>query len=96
MNRYLTVSHVEHAEYGCILPALATEISRSDLEIKQLYQKELQRGHALFSKHLGSEEKAWSVLCQLVGAILMARSIADENIKLIILESSKKAIQAML
>jgi hypothetical protein len=96
LNRYLTVSHVEHAEYGCILPALATEISRSDREIKQLYQKELQRGHALFSKHLGSEEKAWSVLCQLVGAILMARSIAEESIKLIILESSKKAIQAML
>ena len=69
---------------------------RDSQEIKQLYQKELQRGHTLFSKHLGSEEKAWAVLCQLVGAILMARSIADEAIKLVILESSKKAIQAML
>lgn len=96
LNRYLTLSHVEHADRGCVLPALATEISRTDQEIKQLYQKELQRGHTLFSKHLGSEEKAWAVLCQLVGAILMARSIADEAIKLVILESSKKSIQAML
>jgi TetR/AcrR family transcriptional regulator, transcriptional repressor for nem operon len=96
LNRYLTLSHVNHADYGCVVPALANEISRTDNDIKQLYQKELQRGHALFANRLGSDEKAWAVLCQLVGAILVARSIADEAIQLVILESSKKSIQSML
>jgi AcrR family transcriptional regulator len=96
LNRYLTLSHVEHPDYGCVLPTLATEVARSDEEIKQRYQQELQRGHALFTQRLGSEEKAWGVLCQLVGAILIARSVSDDSVKLTILESSKHCIYSML
>ena len=96
LNRYLALSHVNKAEHGCVLPALATEISRSDDDIKQLYQSELIRGHQIFLEHLGSEEKSWAVMCQLVGAILIARSIMDESLKLIILESSKSAIKYFL
>jgi TetR/AcrR family transcriptional regulator, transcriptional repressor for nem operon len=40
------------------------------------------RGHALFTQHLGSEIQAWAVLSQLVGAIVMARSMADEHLHL--------------
>ncbi|OTG66386.1 TetR/AcrR family transcriptional regulator [Acinetobacter silvestris] len=96
INRYLSLSHVQSAEYGCVLPALATEIARSDLETQQAYQAELMKGHQIFVQHLHSEEKAWGVMCQLVGAILMARSIADDALKIMILESSKKSIKAML
>lgn len=96
LNRYLTLSHVNRPDYGCILPTLASEIARSDLEIKQAYQAELLRGQKIFLKHLGSEKKAWAVMCQLVGAILMARSVTDESLKLLILESSKHSVKAML
>ncbi|SPL69829.1 TetR/AcrR family transcriptional regulator [Acinetobacter stercoris] len=96
LERYLSLSHVEKSEYGCLLPALATEVARSDEEIKQHYQAELLRGHQIFVKYLGSEKQAWAVMCQLVGAILMARSVLDENIKLIIIESSKNMIKNYL
>ena len=96
LNRYLSISHVERPDPGCVLPTLASEVARSEIDIKQVYQAELLRGQHLFMKHLGSEEKAWAVMCQLVGAILMARSMADESIKLLILESSKQCIKAML
>jgi len=96
LNRYLTLSHVEHPNHGCVLPTLATEVARSDEEIKLRYQQELQRGHALFTQRLGSEEKAWGVLCQLVGAILIARSVSDDSVKSTILESSKHCIYSML
>ena len=96
LNRYLSISHVERPDHGCVLPTLASEIARAEIDIKQAYQAELLRGQHLFMKHLGSEEKAWAVMCQLVGAILMARSMVDESIKLLILESSKQCIKAML
>ena len=96
LNRYLSLSHVERPDYGCVLPALASEVARSDLQLKQAYQAELIRGQQIFKHHLGSEEKAWAVLCQLIGAIIMARSIADENLKQTILTSSKALILSCL
>ncbi len=54
------------------------------------------RGHALFTQHLGSEIQAWAVLSQLVGAIVMARSMADEHLQREILNSSKWMIKNML
>lgn len=96
LNRYLALSHVEQPDRGCALPSLASEIARSNDEIKQAYQNELIRGQQIFLKHLDSEETAWAVMCQLVGAILMARSIADHHLKITILESSKKSIKALI
>ena len=96
LNRYLSMSHVTQAENGCVLPALATEIARSDLDTRQIYQDEFIKGHQIFAQRLGSEDKAWAVMCQLVGAILMARSMADDRLKMLILESSKNSIKAML
>ncbi|OTG82263.1 TetR/AcrR family transcriptional regulator [Acinetobacter sp. ANC 4648] len=96
LNRYLSISHVNLAEHGCVLPSLATEIARSDLDTQRAYQTEFMKGHQIFVQHLGSEERAWGVMCQLVGAILMARSMADDTVKIMILESIKKSIKAML
>jgi len=96
LNRYLALSHVEQPEQGCVIPALASEIARSDDEIKQLYQQELIRGHQIFLKYFKNEEIAWAVISQLVGAILISRSIHDHSLKVIILQSSKKNIKNML
>lgn len=96
LNRYLNISHLQHADRGCMLPALASEVARSDTEVKQLYQQELQRGHALFAQHLGCEIKAWAVLSQLVGSITLARGMADLALQKQILESSRTFLKASL
>lgn len=96
LNRYLSLSHVEQPENGCFLPSLANEIAQSDTEVRILHQNELMRGHALFTKNLGSQEKAWAMMSQLVGAILIARSIEDENLRVIILESNKEQMKKSL
>lgn len=57
LARYLTLSHLEHPEQGCVLPTLATEVARADDTIKQTYEQELLRGHALFSTHLPVKKK---------------------------------------
>ena len=96
LNRYLTLSHVEQPENGCFLPALAQEIAVSASDIRQLHQQELLRGHALFAEHLGSEEKAWAMMSQLAGAILIARSIEDEHLRRVILDANKAQMKQSL
>lgn len=96
MERYLTLSHLKHPDQGCVLPALAAEIGRADHDIQQAYQQELMRGHALFAAQLGSEEKAWAMLCQLVGAILIARAMPDPAVQQLILTANKSVMRDYL
>ncbi|WP_180102807.1 TetR/AcrR family transcriptional regulator [Acinetobacter sp. YH12126] len=96
LDRYLTPSHLEHPEQGCVLPTLATEVARADDTIKQAYEKELLRGHALFSAHLASEEKAWAMMSQLVGAVLIARAMHDPHLQKTILNANKMMIRQYL
>lgn len=89
MQRYLHIQHVLHPDHGCPLPCLANEISRADDHIKNLYTQELMRGHALFAEHLNSEVKAWGVMCQMVGSLLMARSVHSTELQNNILNAGR-------
>ena len=96
LERYLSPSHLEHPEQGCVLPALASEVARADDCIKQTYEKELLRGHALFTQHLGCENKACAMICQLVGAISISRAIHEPALQKSILEANKMLLQSYL
>lgn len=96
LDRYLAFSHVQHPEQGCVIPSLAAEVARASQTTKQCFQQEMLRGHALFTAHLGSETQAWAVLSQLVGAIVIARGMADEPLQREILTASKWMIKNML
>lgn len=96
IERYLSLEHVQKAEHGCILPALATEVARAEDDIKSIYQQELMRGQQLFAQHLANEALAWGFMSQLVGAILLARSISDLEIQKSILKSSQYFIHQAL
>lgn len=96
LERYLTSAHLQHPEHGCSLPTLASEVARADQDTKLAYESELLRGHALFSQHLGSEEHAWAIICQLAGAILIARAAADPHLQKTILDANKMMIRQYL
>ena len=96
LDRYLSPAHLDHPENGCSLPTLANEIARADDEIKQAYETELLRGHALFTEHLGSTNKAWAVMSQLAGAILIARGIQDADLKKSVLDANKVMLRHYL
>lgn len=96
LERYLGLNHLKRASKGCALPALASEIARADDEIKQVYQDRLLEGHTLFRKYLGSDEKAWAVMSQLVGAITLARAMADEAQQIAVLEACKSTVKDYL
>ncbi|HAV5314563.1 hypothetical protein CAT68_17510 [Acinetobacter baumannii] len=61
-----------------------------------MHHNELIRGHALFAKNLGSEEKAWAMMSQLVGTILIVNCIEDENLRMVILKLNKQLMKQSL
>jgi TetR/AcrR family transcriptional regulator, transcriptional repressor for nem operon len=96
LDRYLHIWHVKHPEAGCVLPALAAEIARADVSVQELYAQELLKGQEILARRLGSEELAWAFLCQIVGAILMARAMPEEAMQRTIIESSKQFLKGVL
>jgi len=93
LDRYLCLSHVKHPQAGCVLPALGAEIARADRSVKLLYEKELLKGTKILAKRLGSESRAWAFICQLVGALVMARAMPSEAGQKMIIESSKQFLK---
>ena len=89
MERYLNLKHARHPEAGCMLPSLGAEIARADDATRKVFQEEMERGVAMLEEKLGSVELAWAFICQLVGAILMARAMPTKAGQLAVLKSSK-------
>jgi len=90
LDRYLNLRHVRHPEAGCMLPSLGAEIARADDSVRQVFEEEMLRGVALLERRLGSEELAWAFICQLVGAVMMARAMPNKAAQLAVLESSRR------
>jgi AcrR family transcriptional regulator len=93
LDRYLCMSHVRHPEAGCVLPTLGAEIARADGEVKEAYARELAKGIDILAQRLGDKDRAWAFLCQMVGAILLARTMPDQKSQRALIESSKRFLQ---
>lgn len=93
VRRYLSMSHASHPEAGCILPALASEISRADEETRALLTVELTKWQENIAEKLGDKDRAWAFISQLVGGVLLARAVADKNIQQKILTESRALLE---
>ncbi len=96
LERYLSIQHVQQPETGCLLPSLSAEIARTDLSIRELYEQELLKGHAILTQRLGHEELAWAFICQLVGSILIARALPHEELQRSVIHASKLFLRSAL
>ena len=87
--RYLSLAHVENPENGCILPTLAAEIARAPEATRQVFGGELRKAHQEIAERLGSDAEAWTFLTQIVGAMVLARAVADGEMQAEILEAGR-------
>jgi TetR/AcrR family transcriptional repressor of nem operon len=78
LDRYLSMSHVEHPERGCVLPTLTAEVARADEPVRAAFQGGIERIHAVLERVTGSGDDAWVLLAQLVGAVMLTRALPDE------------------
>jgi AcrR family transcriptional regulator len=77
LSMYLSVWHVQHPEKGCPIPALGAEIGRADERSKTEFEQHLDSLMEIIHAAVGNREQAWALLAQAVGAIVLARAVAD-------------------
>ena len=93
---YLSLNHVKHPETGCALPSLTPEVARAEPATRAAYQASLRRIHAIVEGWTGSSDKAWALIAQNVGAVMLARAMCDEGDQRDLLESVRREGQALL
>jgi AcrR family transcriptional regulator len=96
LTGYLSVAHVDHPERGCLLPSLTAEVARADDAVRSVFEAGVGELHALLVRHAGSAERAWALLAQIVGAVLLARAVRDEPLRQQVLESARHAALSLL
>lgn len=72
---YLSLAHVRQPDGGCPLPALTPEIARADETVREAFQSGLLAVHAQVEKMTGSGTRAWALIAQCVGAVMLARAM---------------------
>lgn len=86
LHAYLSRSHRDHPETGCVLPALAADVARSSDEVRAAFTAGLRgylhRLEALLPDVCGAdqddrEDDALALLSGMVGALLLARAVDD-------------------
>lgn len=81
MNAYLSLQHVQHPESGCLLPALTAEVARADSAAREAFERGILDVHANVEKMTGSQQSAWTLIAQNVGAVMIARALSDEKLQ---------------
>ena len=93
---YLSPQHMLHPEQGCPLPALTAEVARADTAVRAAFDEGLHAIHARLEPLTGSDAKAWALLSQCVGAVMLARGALAPELQRVLLESAKAETASLL
>ena len=89
---YLSLAHVEHPEAGCCLPALSAEVARAEEPVRAAFERSLGKLHALLVERLGDADRAWALLAQTVGAVMLARALPTRAARKRLLDGVRRQI----
>lgn len=93
---YLSLQHVQHPETGCPLPSLTAEVARADDSVREAFQEGVRDIHAIVKKITGSADKAWALIAQNVGAVMLARALPNERTQRELLTALRLAGERLL
>ena len=93
---YLSPEHVEHPEVGCALPSLAADVARADSDVRKQFEDGLLALHASLKRHVGSNDAAWTLIAQSVGAVMLARAMQDDAERHKLLKAVKQSARALV
>ena len=96
ITAYLSLKHVQNPELGCPLPSLTTEVARADSSVRDAFQQGIQEIHANVEKMTGSTDKAWTLIAQNVGAVMIARALTDEKLQRELLAVLRRSAERLL
>jgi AcrR family transcriptional regulator len=93
---YLSPEHVDHPELGCALPSLAADVARADAEVRKAFEDGLLAVHSALKRHVRSDEAAWTLIAQSVGAVMLARAMKDAAVRRRLLTAVKNDARALV
>lgn len=97
---YLSPEHRDHHARGCPLPGLTAEVSRRDTTTRQSFEQGLEGLAGEMAHRIDPDDpttargRAWAFLSTLVGSLLLARGVADDELAAEILASGRLAVGA--
>ena len=92
---YLSIGHRNLLEEGCALAALAGDAPRQGPEVREAFTKGINDHLSILTEILppeASEDDALRVLSTMVGALLLARATADDELSKRILDVARASI----
>lgn len=96
LARYLSMAHVERPASGCAIPSLGAEIARAEPAVREEAERWLRELHQVWSEVLGDAQLAWALIAQCVGALLLARMMANAESQEEVLAASRGFIEKTL
>jgi TetR/AcrR family transcriptional regulator, transcriptional repressor for nem operon len=84
LDDYISSWHSADLASGCVMPALSADVSRSQPQVKEAYDRKItllaQRISTLLDGKRSERERiAWSVVALMVGAVSVSRGMPDDS-----------------
>lgn len=90
LRDYLSSFHAMNPEVGCVLPTLGAEIARAGPEVRSAVERGLKQTHKSWSTRTDDPDRAWGLIAQCVGALVLARAVESDKTRKEILAASRR------
>ncbi|WP_146675795.1 TetR/AcrR family transcriptional regulator [Pirellula sp. SH-Sr6A] len=100
-ERYLSTTHRDHPGEGCVIAALGTEVARNSSPVRAAFTKAIRSAIEVLSTLIPTKskrlkrERALAVYSSLVGALVLARAVDDQELSTEILEATLASIHSL-
>lgn len=98
IGAYASAAHRDEPGAGCLLPALAAEVSRHSPEVRAAFTESFEEGIAKLEHALPEgpdrAERALALMSGLAGAVMLARAVDDPALSDRILHASREVFTA--
>jgi TetR/AcrR family transcriptional regulator, transcriptional repressor for nem operon len=96
MASYLSMSHVRSPASGCPVPSLAAEVARSSVDVHAAFEAGMLDLKNVLKNITGSDNTAWTLIAQNVGAVMIARAMQHESAKQDIIDAVRATAAKLL
>ncbi|MGH1351087.1 MAG: TetR/AcrR family transcriptional regulator [Methyloligellaceae bacterium] len=96
---YLSLTHLNDRDTGCLLAALGAESPRRDSVVRKVFEKAVNAYASVLEALLPEtsarkkRQKALAILPQMIGALMLSRAVVDEKLSQEILEATIQDLQ---
>ena len=95
---YISADHRADPASGCVMPTLSADVARSNPQIRAAYRRKMvalihRMSNVLGVAGSGREERAWSIVAMMIGAIAISRAMpAGEEVDQVLDSALQTAI----